>query len=461
MKLARPLIPYVTMVLLCAAANAATTVDVAAQANFTFSPPNLTIQVGDSVRFSNPSAGHHNVTADDGSFRCAAGCDGQGGNGDPSTTTWTFTRTFNTAGTFGYHCEVHGSIGGGMHGTITVTGTGPQPQPGSLQFSAASYSVTEGTAKATISVTRTGGKDGAVGVSYSTAGVTATAGSDFTAVSGTLSWADQDAAAKTFQVPITNDTTVEPSETVHLTLASPTGDATLGNAGATLTILDNDSGGGTPPPAAPASLASKSTSGDSVDLTWLDKSSNETLFRVQGRRLSETAFTIDETAGANQHELSISGLDAAMAYSFRVRAENAGGNSAYTDEVIVTTDTTPAPCVADANTLCLGGTGRFRVGVNWRTASGSGAGGSIPLPSNPDSGLFYFFSSNNIEALIKVLNACTLAPPRYWVFFAATTNVEFTLQVTDTSSGKMKTYFNALNHAASPVQDTDGFATCP
>ncbi len=252
MKLARLLIPYVTTAALCATAHAAATVDVTAQSNFTFSPPNLTIQVGDSVRFSNPSAGHHNVVADDGSFRCAAGCDGQGGNGDPSTTTWTFTRTFNTAGTFGYHCEVHGSIGGGMHGTITVTGAGPAPQPGSLQFSAASYSVTEGTAKATISVARTDGKDGAVGVSYSTAGLTATAGSDFTAVSGTLSWADQDAAVKTFQVPIANDTTAEPSETVHLALASPSGGAALGNSGATLTIVDNDAGGGTPPPAAPA-----------------------------------------------------------------------------------------------------------------------------------------------------------------------------------------------------------------
>ena len=64
--------------------------------------------------------------------------------------------------------------------------------------------------------------------------------------------------------------------------------------------------------------------------------------------------------------------------------------------------------------------------------------------------------------LVKVLNACIPAlGNHYWVFFAATTNVQFTLTVTDTHSGQVKTYSNALNHAASPVQDTNAFATCP
>ena len=54
-------------------------------------------------------------------------------------------------------------------------------------------------------------------------------------------------------------------------------------------------------------------------------------------------------------------------------------------------------------------------------------------------------------------------PPfnHYWVFFAATTNVEFTTTVTDTQSGKVKVYFNPLNTSAPPVQDVNAFATCP
>lgn len=32
----------------------------------------------------------------------------------------TVSRTFTTAGTFAYHCTIHGGPGTGMHGTITV-----------------------------------------------------------------------------------------------------------------------------------------------------------------------------------------------------------------------------------------------------------------------------------------------------------------------------------------------------
>jgi hypothetical protein len=63
--------------------------------------------------------------------------------------------------------------------------------------------------------------------------------------------------------------------------------------------------------------------------------------------------------------------------------------------------------------------------------------------------------------LVKVLNACSPPFNRYWVFYAATTNVQFTLTVTDTQSNKVKVYFNPLNQAAAPLQDTDAFATCP
>lgn len=85
-----------------------------------FDPPTVTINVGDSVTFSNLGgiAVAHNVHADDNSFRCANGCDGQGGNGTPASNQWTSTVTFNHAGTFGYKCDVHGSMG--MTGTVIV-----------------------------------------------------------------------------------------------------------------------------------------------------------------------------------------------------------------------------------------------------------------------------------------------------------------------------------------------------
>jgi plastocyanin len=101
---------------------------VTANPNLTFSPANLTIDVGDTVTFKN-AGGFHNAVTSNGSdsFRCAAGCDGHGGNGAPSGSSWSATVPFNVAGTFGFHCEIH--VSDGMVGTITVKAAPPPPPP--------------------------------------------------------------------------------------------------------------------------------------------------------------------------------------------------------------------------------------------------------------------------------------------------------------------------------------------
>ena len=85
--------------------------------NNTFSPSTVTIVPGGTVTFVN-LGGEHNVTADDGSFRCANGCDGSGGNGTPATNAWSVTITFPDAGSVPYNCEVH--VAEGMTGTVIV-----------------------------------------------------------------------------------------------------------------------------------------------------------------------------------------------------------------------------------------------------------------------------------------------------------------------------------------------------
>jgi plastocyanin len=424
-----------------------------------FSPSTLTIQAGDTVTWMN-FGGSHNVAADDGSFRCSNGCDDTGGNGAISGASWTFTRTFNTPGTIGFHCQNHGSPGAGMFGTITVQAAPPPPTPGTLRFSQSAYSVSEGTANATITVSRVSGDDGAASVAWQAAAGTATAGSDFTAASGVLNWADKDDGNKTFQVHIINDTTAEPSETVLLTLSNATG-ASLDDSrkSATLTILDNDSGGGTVPPA-PTGLTAAAVSTSEIDLSWHDVT-GETAYHVEKKQLGGSYQEIG-TVGAGVTTFAATGLDEATFSSFRVRAENGAGFSPYSNEAGAATNATVAPCAPSDTVLCLNNS-RFAAHVHWRTSTASGEGTTVPLASAPDSGLFYFFSPTNIEMLIKVLNGCPLTapPPAYWVFFAATTNVELTLTVTDTQTGKVKVYFNPLNTSAPPVQDVSAFATCP
>jgi plastocyanin len=92
----------------------------------TYTPATLTIAVGDTVKFTN-RGGLHNVKANDNSFRCAHGCDGDGhgGNGAASSDIWFALRTFDTVGTIGYYCETHGTPTTGMRGTIIVQPTTP------------------------------------------------------------------------------------------------------------------------------------------------------------------------------------------------------------------------------------------------------------------------------------------------------------------------------------------------
>lgn len=91
-----------------------------------------------------------------------------------------------------------------------------------------------------VTVNRTGGQEGSATVNYATSNGTATAGSDYTATSGTLTFAAGE-LAKTFSIPITNDSTLETDETINVTLSAAGGSSTLGTLSTgTVTILDND-----------------------------------------------------------------------------------------------------------------------------------------------------------------------------------------------------------------------------
>jgi len=114
-------------------------------------------------------------------------------------------------------------------------------------------------------------------------------------------------------------------------------------------------------------------------------------------------------------------------------------------------------CIDGPRTLCLND-GRFELRLNWTTQDD--AGDATAVRQSSDSGLFWFFRPTNLEMLVKVLDGCAVNG-HYWVFYAATTNVGFSLRVTDTSTGTDKTYPHTRGTAAPPVLDTGAFATCP
>jgi len=112
--------------------------------------------------------------------------------------------------------------------------------PGSLQLSAASYSIDENVTAVTVNVTRTNGSTGDVAVDYATADGTAAAGQDYQATSGTLTLADG-VTSDSFSVTLLDDGEHEANEDFMVTLGNPQGGATLGTPqNATVTIVDND-----------------------------------------------------------------------------------------------------------------------------------------------------------------------------------------------------------------------------
>jgi hypothetical protein len=117
-----------------------------------------------------------------------------------------------------------------------------------------------------------------------------------------------------------------------------------------------------------------------------------------------------------------------------------------------------SPCVASSTVLCLNN-GRFKVTATWEDfASATGDARVVKLTN--DTGYMWFFSQNNVEVVLKVLNACGVNN-RYWVFAGGLTNVQVELSVVDTSTGNIWTEFNPLGTAFAPIQDTSAFATCP
>lgn len=109
-------------------------------------------------------------------------------------------------------------------------------------------------------------------------------------------------------------------------------------------------------------------------------------------------------------------------------------------------------CTADATGHCL--RDRFRITVDWSDPIlGNGSGQTIPLST--DTGAFWFFDQDNLELVVKVLDGRPFNG-RFWVFYASLSNVQYTLTVTDTETGAVRTYQNPAGRFAS-AGDTAAF----
>jgi len=120
-------------------------------------------------------------------------------------------------------------------------------------------------------------------------------------------------------------------------------------------------------------------------------------------------------------------------------------------------------CIKSDTVLCISnneGDARFQLTVDFNHAGAGGSGqASIGTIGITHGGSFWFYSQDNPEILVKVLDGCSINQ-KFWVFISAGTNVGFNLHLLDTATSAVKNYPNVDGVAAVPVQDTSALP-CP
>lgn len=97
----------------------------------------------------------------------------------------------------------------------------------------------------------------------------------------------------------------------------------------------------------------------------------------------------------------------------------------------------PGSCVPSSTALCLQNN-RFRAQVSVNGTPGKA------IPYSNDGGYFWAFSAPNVEVGVKVLDGQPLNG-NWWVFHGSLTTTPYTLTVTDTLVGTVKTYNKPVN----------------
>jgi plastocyanin len=416
-----------------------------------FTGGDVTVDVGDPVCWTwNDTPDQHNVKADDGSFT----------SGPPSAS-GNFQRTFRTPGTYGYHCQVHGSPTGGMRGKVIVRdaagGEGCGEGKGSLQLDPASYAVNENGAVG-ISVARVDGGAGAATVRVSTVPGSAKAGKDYLPRNNVLvSWGDGDCSPKTVEVQTKNDGTAEPDESFTVKLAKATGAALGSPVNASVTIHDDD---GCSAALAPASVKAAGQSGSEIRVAWSGEPAGASSLHLE-RRAEGGGFREVAVVPAGAGSFVDSGLPGGSTFQYRLRVEGPDGLAAYSPVAAAATDGAAGECTGGAQSLCLA-EGRFEATARWRAASTEPWRGAsrAELDAAPRSGAFAFAPRGDLQLVLNVVDGCSVND-RYWVQLASLSELELTVSVRDTQTGRTWVHFDPAGGEAAPIRDLDALATCP
>jgi hypothetical protein len=122
-----------------------------------------------------------------------------------------------------------------------------------------------------------------------------------------------------------------------------------------------------PVPAAPSNLTATPVSSSQINLTWRNNSSNETGFYIQ-RTTNWFASYTEASVGARLTNYSDTSLAPATTYSYRVRARNSAGYSAYSNTNSATTFSALLPPAAPSNLSGMA-LSSSQINLTWRDNS--------------------------------------------------------------------------------------------
>lgn len=99
---------------------------------------------------------------------------------------------------------------------------------------------------------------------------------------------------------------------------------------------------------------------------------------------------------------------------------------------------------------------RFSVDLSWRDAAGN-TGAGRPMPLSGDTGYFSLSSQPIADVIVRIMDARRVNG-HFWVYLSGQTDLEYTVTVTDTRTGRSKTYFNPRGERANR-RDTEAIPT--
>lgn len=203
-------------------------------------------------------------------------------------------------------------------------------------------------------------------------------------------------------------------------------------------------------PAAPSIVSASEQSSDSAVLRWEPSTAGGRVESWEYRSVKEAGggWTGWRAMPGEADRLThiIDGLAPAERYTFEVRGANREHAGESLGDSLELSSGPPSGCseaagsTAEGSAVCLGG-GRFRFEATWESQHDGRQGAAQMRRLTESTGVATFFNTDNVELVFKVLDG-TEANGNHWVFYGGMTDLGYTLTVTDTQNGEVKSYRN-------------------